>query len=1404
LRVEIDVSPDRAVVSWEGGRHCLSPAALAVIRDKIGRSAPVLTRVHGELDAALRQAGALLWDCTLGEAGVPLEAGRPVELEIRSFPELRGWLAAIPWECMVEPRMEVPLAYHPHVTPFRSSAADAVQEAPADEGSVLRALVLAPGSRAAADLPALRSAEEIEELSRSLQALVFQGVADLEVLGPGSASLLAAREALERRRPHVLHYIGHSRADGATGETRFQLDGAAGAVFVPERALLSLLLDLPAPPRLLVLNSCHSAGPVLSAGLPAKLRRFGLRAVIAMQSPIFDRAALLFAHRLYHKLAQGASIGAACQAGRRELVREEPARGDWILPVLYTDQPAACVLRVVDGEEGGASAPAPALRMAVQGGARLPLPGLRPYGEEDADGFFGRAEEAARAADLLRESGLLILHGGHGVGKSSLVQAAIVPALRRAGFHPVVVSRWSALAAELEEKLGAAGAAGEPVALLLDQAEGALEQGEAWSTLRPLLARSGPASPVLLAVRDGALDALRERLAESLPEPVRELALPAMTRAGSRRVIDQLRRRFVLEVDAGLEGHWLAVPPDGESGAGQGEVALPVFSLLLTRLAGSLPPAAVAVLDLPLLEKAGGLRGILAEWLRQMVDAFGETDGETARLILTRLVDRETGLPAVRLGRDLAGSLDPRRAREVITALTGSHLVRILPGDRHVLAHPGLAAEILERFRSSDLAWRQALRTRACAEIGVALETGRVEPERLDEVEPGDLSAEELAAWLGWTLLRRVDPLPPEAVAGVADLRLRQAFQFLWRSTSPDLLARALTLAAGLSPYRRGAPPFLLAAAPGGEPAARFAAEAMLPALARKAAGDDATEAEKAGALRLLLRDAIPEGVPLNHPDLLGRSRALGLFAGDDDGPLAEVPNVCWPGMAPPLPLLSVVGALLTIALAWLLWPDGTLSPAHLPGLLFLAGTAGATAWAYGRALARDHLLFPPAARGRGELSRISWRLQDLCGAMSVCVLVPVTCRLLGSSTVALSDRIHGAFLHPSLLWQPFAREMAARPAGSRGLAAAAWGLAKIALTPVTAIFVFYLIVICLCVVLALPVAVTGGCQLAAGRALHLRGRTGTARCAATLVLAAALGAGALPLAFSIGARLLAWGRPHLWRPELFFGEQGFDLLLADWRALSGASMTSLAGALVPLLAAALIAGTARRRLRLAHPGLSGLWIGTPGPVKLWPLITEGAPEALATACLLLRKHARPPGVEMQSFLAGLAAGREEVFLAEVPAVERETLAAHAHAAIRAIEAGPPGWARAVEATWVRVLRGFGVRGVEPGRWDDPWTWAGAPGSGESRRRVLTSAAATALLLLAVLGGLWHVGLFAAGRLLDLLLPLSAPVGTSLFDTARSVGVVVRVGEVAALAALVYGVARLRRRWKRKPEEETG
>ncbi|GAA1057698.1 hypothetical protein GCM10017608_01000 [Agromyces luteolus] len=309
---------------------------LPLLEASVLSSAVAARRVVPANEAALRDVGERLFAAAFrGEvaaeyrtsAAIAAERGSDLRLALRlTAPEL----AALPWETLYDPSSGTYLCRREplvrHVTAGNPSPL-AVQPP-------LRVLAMVSSPRG---LPPLDVPAERDRLEEALRPQAEHGLVRLEWLE--QASWASVHRTLLEDEWHVLHFIGHGDYDDVADEGVLALVGTDGrADLVPAHALADLLDEAEPTPRLVVLNSCESGAASRSdllSGTAAALSHSGIHAVVAMQFPISDGAALAFARGFYTALANGRAVDEAVRSGRIDILGTGRGTLEWVTPVLY-------------------------------------------------------------------------------------------------------------------------------------------------------------------------------------------------------------------------------------------------------------------------------------------------------------------------------------------------------------------------------------------------------------------------------------------------------------------------------------------------------------------------------------------------------------------------------------------------------------------------------------------------------------------------------------------------------------------------------------------------------------------------------------------------------------------------------------------------------------------------------------------------------------------------------------------------------------------------------------------------------------------------------------------------------------------------------------------------------------
>jgi tetratricopeptide (TPR) repeat protein len=255
--------------------------------------------------------------------------------------------------------------------------------------------------------------------------------ASVEVLRPPTFDQLRAHLRKRQGYYHILHFDGHGAYStgtpsgaidtfrGPEGKLVFETeDGEADPVSSEK---LSALLQECAVPGV-VLNACQSAMTAADSNDPfasvaIALLRSGMRDVVAMAYSLYVSGAQRFLPVFYRRFFEEGSMAIAVKAGRQEMwqhdkracVRGEFPLQDWLLPVLYQQDPLNFAFAT---KSGNGKTPAYESKLPTE---------LRR--ERNPYGFIGRDSailELERA--MRRDPAGVLIQGFSGVGKTTLAR----------------------------------------------------------------------------------------------------------------------------------------------------------------------------------------------------------------------------------------------------------------------------------------------------------------------------------------------------------------------------------------------------------------------------------------------------------------------------------------------------------------------------------------------------------------------------------------------------------------------------------------------------------------------------------------------------------------------------------------------------------------------------------------------------------------------------------------------------------------------------------------------------------------------------------------------------------------------------------------------------------------------
>lgn len=358
-----------------------------------------------------------------------------------------------------------------------------------------------------------------------------------------------------------------------------------------------------------------------------------------------------------------------------------------------------------------------------QASADCPYMGLRPYGVEDGEVFFGRDADIAAVLARLDRAPFIAVSGPSGCGKSSLVLAGVVPAVARRGLSVRVVSPSPTIAAQLRDALHSRRSAD---VVVVDQLEELFHGGfpaDEVHAVGGLIAEAAESRIVVATVRSDFLDecSAESSLAPLLSESVHLVA--AMSEEDLRAAIEEPARRAGLRLEAGLSELIL------RDAAGH-STALPLLSHALVE---TWLRRETNVLTIAGYEEVGGLTGAIARTAEQLFDDLTSAQRDACRSTMLRLVELgPDGRPIRRYAKTSSLNEDAVRAA-VVARLIRARLLSA-SDDTVAVTHELLA---LAWPRLHDWLEEDAAGARLLRKLTAAADAWEADGEREDDLYRG-------------------------------------------------------------------------------------------------------------------------------------------------------------------------------------------------------------------------------------------------------------------------------------------------------------------------------------------------------------------------------------------------------------------------------------------------------------------------------------------------------------------------------------------------------------------------------------------------------------------------------------------------------------------------------------------
>lgn len=288
-------------------------------------------------------------------------AGKGLRLRLRltDAPAIAG----LPWEMLYDRRGNSFIAQSERTPVVRYLEVPQPPRPLAVDGALKILVVISSPT----DLPELDVDAEWDRVHEALASKVDAGLVQIDRLP--SPTVAALSTWLRHHEVHILHFIGHGDYDQQQQDGVLYFSDRYGRSSKVSPTVLGPYLRDHDPLRLVLLNACQSARVDTTdpfSGMAQGLVQQDCTAVVAMQFPISDGAAVAFTGEFYGAIADGLPVDQAATSARKALLGDYAA--EWATPVLF--------LRAPDGRVFDHIVPEPPI--AATGLAPEPAPIAEP------------------------------------------------------------------------------------------------------------------------------------------------------------------------------------------------------------------------------------------------------------------------------------------------------------------------------------------------------------------------------------------------------------------------------------------------------------------------------------------------------------------------------------------------------------------------------------------------------------------------------------------------------------------------------------------------------------------------------------------------------------------------------------------------------------------------------------------------------------------------------------------------------------------------------------------------------------------------------------------------------------------------------------------------------------------